>query len=159
MTSFDTPTVNRIDPDAALLACTTLDRVDHVDAHLIHSRPASSRSPEQWAREILENVSKTRQLSLRAGWTMLGLKLHIGDADAIAGWPIAHRDADYLRLRGDSLSGLTGELVTRVAGDGVAFATFVQLDGPVARLLWSRTVSLHLNIVRQLLTEAAERTG
>lgn len=150
-------TVDRIDPDDALLACTTLDRVDHVDAHFL--RTAITRSPAQWAREILENVSVIRQLSLCTGWTLLGIKLRHGDGMAVAGWPIAHEDTDYIRLQGDSFTGLTGELVTRVIDDGVVFATFVQLDGAAARFLWNRVLATHLSTVESLVAEAGERVG
>ncbi|WP_234788633.1 hypothetical protein [Mycolicibacterium iranicum] len=149
--------VVRIEPDDALLACTTLGTVDHVDAHLLDSDLV--RSPAQWAREILENVSARRQLSLRAGWTLLGIKLRHGDHDVIAGWPVAHCDTEYVRLHADSYTGLTGELVTRVTDGGIVFATFVQVDGPVARLLWDRALGAHLMIVPALLAQARERVG
>ncbi|MDA2889690.1 hypothetical protein PDG61_02070 [Mycolicibacterium sp. BiH015] len=147
--------VDRIEPDDVLLACTTLKVIDHVDAHLL--RTDARRSPQQWSREILENVSATRQLSLRAGWTLLGIKLRHGDRDAVAGWSVAYDDAEYIRLRSDSFTGLTGELVTRVTDAGVEFATFVRVDGAVARFLWDRALTAHLMIVATLLAEAGER--
>ncbi|MDG4665341.1 hypothetical protein [Mycobacterium sp. 236(2023)] len=149
--------VIQIEPDDALLACTTLDVVDHVDAHLL--RTEVIQRPEQWAREILTNVTAMRQLSLRAGWTLLGIKLRHADRTAIAGWSVTHNDAEYLRLHADSLTGLTGELVTRSTDDGVVFATFVRLDGRVAQFLWDRAVSAHMLIVPALLADAGERAG
>jgi len=149
--------VIQIEPDDALLACTTLDVIDHVDAHLL--RTEVDQSPEQWTREILTNVTAMRQLSLRAGWTLLGIKLHHADRTAIAGWPVTHNDIEYLRLHTDSFTGLTGELVTRVTNRGVVFATFVRLDGRVAQFLWDRAVSAHMLIVPTLLAEAGERVG
>ncbi|MFB1294583.1 hypothetical protein ACAG24_003645 [Mycobacterium sp. pW049] len=112
-----------------------------------------------WAREILENVSFIRQLSLRTGWTLLGIKLRHDDGETIAGWHVAHNDSEYVRLQADSCTGLTGELVTRVTDDGVVFATFVQLDGPVARFLWNRVPSAHLTTVESLVAEAGERAS
>ncbi len=149
--------VIQIEPDDALLACTTLDVIDHVDAHLLRTEVV--HSPQQWAREILTNVTAMRQLSLRAGWTLLGIKLHHGDPEAIAGWRVTHNDAEYLRLHTDSFTGLTGELVARVTDDGVVFATFVRLDGRVARFLWDRAVAAHMLIVPALLAAAGERAG
>ena len=90
---------------------------------------------------------------------MLGLRVHHRGPDAIAGWPVAHRDADYVLLQGDSLLGLTGQLVTRVTDGGVEFATFAKLAHPVARAMWARVLPSHLEIVERLLREAAERTG
>lgn len=150
-------TVDRIEPDDALLACTTLEVIDHIDVHLL--RTDARRSPQQWAREILENASATRALSLRAGWTLLGIKLQYGDRDAVAGWSVAHDDTEYIRLQSDSCTGLTGELVTRVTGEGVVFATFVRVDGAVARFLWDRALAAHLMIVATLLAEAGERVS
>ena len=89
---------------------------------------------------------------------MLGLRVHHLGPDSIAGWPIAHRDADCVRLQGDSLLGLTGQLVTRVTDGGVEFATFAQLDNAVARAMWARVLPTHLQIVERLLREAAART-
>lgn len=147
-------------PDTdTLRACCTLDRVDHVDTHLLATDQPRTRTPEQWAREILEGPSAVMRARLTAGWTMLGLRVHQRGPDTIAGWPIAHRDAEYVRLQGDSLLGLTGQLVARVTDDGVEFATFVQLANPVARALWARVLPTHLEIVESLLRGAAERAG
>ncbi|AFM19372.1 Protein of unknown function (DUF2867) [Mycolicibacterium chubuense NBB4] len=138
-----------------LLACCTLARVDHVDTHVLPTARPTSRSPEMWMREILENTSAAMRARLTAGWAMLGLKLHRGDT--ILGWPISHNDAEYVRLHRHSPVGLTGQLVTRASGDGVQFATFVQLSNPAARALWRRVLPTHLEIVRSLLREAGER--
>lgn len=149
-----------MEPDTdTLRSCCTLDRVDHVDTHLLVTDDPFARTPEQWAREILEGPSAAMRARLTAGWTMLGLRVHHLGPDAIAGWPIAHRDADYVLLQGDSLLGLTGQLVTRVTGGGVEFATFARLAHPVARTMWARVLPTHLEIVERLLREAAERTG
>ncbi len=152
-----TSTVQRVDADEALLACTTLSRVDHVDVHTL-SPTSALQTPEAWARIILEGPPAATRLRLRAGWTMLGLRLHRGDADVIAGWRITHRDTEYLRLQASSALGLTGELVTRVTDDHVVFATLVRLGNPAARLLWARVLPTHLTVVRSLLEGAAART-
>lgn len=150
-------TVDRIEPDDALMACATLDTVYHVDVHLL--RTDARRSPRQWAREILENVSAMRQLSLRTGWTLLGIRLRHGDRDAVAGWSVAYEDAECIRLQSHSFTGLTGELVTRVTDEGVVFATFVRVDGALARFLWDRALTAHLTTVATLLAEAGERVS
>ncbi|RZT25286.1 hypothetical protein EV589_1018 [Mycobacterium sp. BK558] len=146
-------------PDTdTLRACCTLDRIDHVDTHLLATDAPRARTPEQWTREILEGPSAVMRARLTAGWTMLGLRVHHLGPDSIAGWPIAHRDADCVRLQGDSLLGLTGQLVTRMTDGGVEFATFAQLDNAVARAMWARVLPTHLQIVERLLREAAART-
>src|SRR5689334_2495271 len=149
-----------MEPDSdTLRAWCTLDRIDHVDTHLLPTADPRSRTPEQWAREILEGPGPAMRARLTAGWTMLGLRVHHLGADAIAGWPVVHRDADYVVLQADSLLGLTGQLMTRVTDAGVEFATFARLSNPVARALWARVLPTHLDIVERLLQEAAERSG
>ncbi len=152
-------TVDRIEADDALLACSTLPRVDHVDVHLLRIGRPRVRTPEAWAREILEHTSVTMRMRLRTGWSALGIALHHGRYDTIAGWPITANTAEYVRLHGDSRAGLTGQLVTRVSDEGVTFATFVRLGNPVARMVWAKVLPAHLTIVRSLVEEAAERTG
>ncbi|PRC59165.1 hypothetical protein C6A85_24820, partial [Mycobacterium sp. ITM-2017-0098] len=68
-----------------------------------------------------------------------------------------HSSAEYIRLHGDSRLGLTGQLIARVTGDGVVFATVAQLSNPPARSVWARVLPSHLTIVRSLLQDAAER--
>jgi len=157
MTTRTPGTVQRIDADDGLLACSTLPRIDHVDVHLLQC--GATTTPEAWAREILEGTSAAMRVRLRAGWTMLGIGLHHGEPDTIAGWPITHNSAEYVRLQGDSRIGLTGQLVTRVTDDGIAFATFAQLSNPLARTLWAKVLPGHLTIVRSLLEGAVERIG
>lgn len=151
-------TVERIDPGDDLLACSTLSRIDHVDVHSLTSGDGP-RDPLGWAREILEGPGAAVRLRLRAGWTMLGIRLHRGAPDAIAGWPITHHNLEYVRVQSSSPIGLSGELITRMAGDRVEFATLVRLDNPAARLVWARVLPTHLGVVRSLMDGAASRVG
>jgi hypothetical protein len=89
---------------------------------------------------------------------MLGLRLRPGDPATIAGWPIADRDVEFVRLQAVSRLGLTGQLVTQVRSDGIVLATFARLGNPVMRALWARVLPTHLTTVRSLLRGAAERT-
>jgi hypothetical protein len=157
MTRYKYGTVKAIEADDELLACSTLGRIDHVDVHVVHIAPTALDSPERWIREILEHTSTPTRIRLRAGWTMLGIGLHHGEADTVAGWRVAHSSMEYVRLHGDSRLGLTGELITRVTGDGVVFATAVQLSTALARSVWAAVLPTHLSIVRSLLQDAAER--
>jgi hypothetical protein len=151
--------VTRVKADDALMACGALTRVDHVDAHQFLTAGSGGRTPEAWAREILEATSPSMRRRLRMGWTMLGLGLDHDAADTVAGWRITHNDANFIRLSADSRLGLRGRLVTRVTGDTVTFSTLVQLDNPAARLVWAKVLPTHLRIVRSLVEGAAERTG
>ena len=147
----------RTDPDADLLACSTLTRVDHVDAHQLRTSHASS--PAEWAREILEGPPAVTRLRLRLGWTVLGIRLRPAGPDVIAGWSVTHRDAEYVRLQAMSPMGLSGQLITRVAGGEVTFATFVRLGNPVARRVWAKVLPTHLAVVCSLVDGAASRSG
>ena len=147
----------RTDPDADLLACSTLTRVDHVDAHQL--RTSHAHSPAEWAREILEGPPAVTRLRLRLGWTMLGIRLRPAGPDVIAGWSVTHRDAEYVRLQAMSPMGLSGQLITRVAGGEVTFATFVRLGNPVARRVWAKVLPTHLAVVCSLVDGAASRSG
>ncbi len=159
MPAYKHGTVDPIEADDELLECSTLPRIDHTDVHLVHIEPTALDSPESWAREILEHTSAAMRVRLRTGWTMLGIGLHHGDADTVAGWRIARNSAEYIRLHGDSRLGLTGQLITRVTGDGIVFATVAQLSNPLARSVWAKVLPTHLTVVRSLLQGAAERVG
>lgn len=152
-------TVITAEVDDDLLACSTLARIDHVDAHVVRREVSVHQTPEWWAREILEHTSAAMRVRLRAGWSMLGIGLHHGEPDTVAGWRIADNCTEHVRLQGDSRLGLSGELVTRVTERGVVFATFAQLNNPLARSVWTRVLPGHLAIVRSLLAGAAERAG
>lgn len=153
-----TATVDRVHADSALLARSTLTRIDHVDAHVLRTDGDLSRTPEQWAREILEHPPAAVRLRLRAGWTALGIALHHGRPDTIAGWPITGNTAEFLRLQSDSRIGLHGQLITRLSDQGVTFATLVELGNPVARMVWAKVLPGHLRTVRSLMEGAAQRT-
>lgn len=157
MTGFRPGTLDRIEADDALLACSSLRRIDHVDAHLLRIDRSPTGTPEEWAREILEHTSVRVRMRLCTGWSALGIALHHGRHDTIAGWPITANTAEYIRLQGDSRVGLTGQLVTRVSDEGVTFATFVRLGNPVARMIWAKVLPTHLAIVRSLVEAAADR--
>lgn len=159
MTTSRRGTIDPIEAGDDVRRCSTLARIDHIDAHLMHVESGALASPEWWAREILEGTTAAMRVRLRAGWTMLGIGLRHSDANTVAGWPIAHSSAEYVRLQGDSRFGLTGQLITRVTADGIVFATVVHLGNPVARALWSAVLPTHLTIVRSLLHDAAERVG
>ncbi|MGE2735534.1 hypothetical protein [Mycolicibacterium vaccae] len=153
------PHIERVDTDRALLACCTLTRIDHADAHLLRADQMPARTPQAWAREILESAPVATRLRLRTGWRSLSLRLHHGEPDTVAGWPITADNDEYVRLHADSWIGLTGELVTRVGDDGVTFATFVRVANPVARLVWAKVLPHHLAVVRSLVEGAGRRAG
>lgn len=150
------PDVRRIHAGDALVAHSTLRRVDHVDAHSIRI-DCQNTTPEQWAREILEHVPRTTRMRLHRGWAMLGLKLDHDDPAAVAGWTVSESNANFVRLHATSRLGLTGQLVVRMADEGFEFATFAQLTNVGVRAIWAAVLPGHLDTVASLLSGAVDR--
>lgn len=108
------------------------------------------RSPEQWARAMFEVVAgREAQLLWRA---VLGLRLRAGP-DRVAGWEIADRGDDWVRLEARSWF-LTGHLVVRSDDEHVSLATFVRYDRPVASRVWRPLSTLHRHLAPGLLQQA-----
>jgi hypothetical protein len=52
---------------------------------------------------------------------------------------------------------MSGELLFRREQDALLFATFVQLDNPIARRVWAGLEDRHQQIVHDLLHDATDR--
>jgi hypothetical protein len=152
--------VRQIDPSPDSRALSTLDRVDYTDAFTLDpgTGPARDRTPEQWARAVIEGAPASMRRQLRRGWRLLGLRLGpASSAQRVLGWEIRRSTPEFVLLGAGSRIGMPGELLFRRDPDGVAFATFVQQRNPLARLLWAAVTPAHQRIVRSLLTRAAAR--
>ncbi|WP_031479788.1 hypothetical protein [Streptomyces bicolor] len=108
------------------------------------------RSPEQWARALFEDAAG------RAGqfvWrVLLGLRL-TASRDRVAGWQIAGRGADWIRLEARSWF-LTGHLVVQADDEHVSLATFIRYDRPVAPRIWLPLAKKHRQLAPGLLRDA-----
>jgi hypothetical protein len=152
--------VRQIDPPPGQSALSTLARVDYQDAFAVGPvpGPARDRTPEQWARAVLEDAPATVQGQLRRGWQMLGLRLGPArSARRVLGWEIRRSTPEFVLLGAGSRIGMPGELLIRRDGDGLLFATFLQQRNPLARLLWARVTPVHQRTVKSLLIHAARR--
>ncbi len=141
-------------------ALSTLARVDYTDAFAADPGlgPARDRTPEQWARAMIEGAPASMRRQLRRSWQLLGLRLGPArSAQRVLGWEIRRSTPDFVLLGAGSRIGMPAELLFRRDRDGLLFATFVQQRNPLARLLWARVTPVHQRIVHSLLTRAATR--
>ncbi len=141
-----------------LLALTTMTDVVYIDCHVLQTPVATTRTADQWARAIMEDVPEATRARLAAAWAGIELDLHPGPPDTVAGWRITFTAPERIVLRADSGLGFHGELVVEVGDDTVRIATFVAMDGTRAPDAWFPCVPGHLTFVRSLL-EYAGRTA
>jgi Protein of unknown function (DUF2867) len=137
-------------PEAAR-ELSTLRRIDYADAFLLDT--SADRTPEQWARTILEDAPAAMRGSLLSGWTSIGLKINASGTD-ILGWQLRRSTPDHVLLGADSRIGMPGELLCKREERGVLFATFVRQDNPAARAVWAGVEPVHVRIVRRILEHA-----
>ena len=150
--------VREIPVPADARALSTLARVDYADAFVVETVPAADRTPEQWARAILEDAPLAVRQSLRTGWSALGLKVAGGQREgSVLGWEVRQSTPDFVLLGRDSRIGMPGELLFKREGDALLFSTFVQKGNPVTRALWAGVEPKHVRIVRRLLEDACRR--
>ncbi len=137
-------------------ALSTLSRVDYQDAFVLGTGPAQDRTAEQWARVLLEEAPASTRNSLSRGWSRLGLRLGSAPPDrSVLGWEIRRSTPDVALLGACGHLGLSGELLFARRPHALLYATFVQLENPVARGLWAAVAPRHRQVVRDLLEQAS----
>jgi hypothetical protein len=147
------PTVTRQrNVPVAILSRSTLSPPDYVDLFTIATSGIASTSPEQWARAGLEGAAgQGGQFVWRV---LLGLRLEKRSTpDHVAGWKIADRGDDWLRLEADSWF-LTAHLVFQVDARQVSVATFIRYDRPIAAFIWPPLSAGHRRAMPGLLRHA-----
>lgn len=153
----NTQNVRQISLPADARTMSTLVRIDYEDAFNVTA--GASRTPRGWVRAVLQDAPASVRRRLLLGWTALGLRLEPWSSDRVLGWKIKHDDPNFVLLAADSWLGIRGELLFATAPDGLLFATFVQQRNPVARGLWAAITHRHQDVVRSLLTHAADRVA
>ncbi len=144
-------------PETARAIC-ALPRIDYSDAFFVDIDGNQRLTGQGWARAVLADAPLALRSRLLAGWTAIGLLPAVGaPRGSLLGWEIRSVADDFVLLGRGSLIGMPGELLFKREGHGWLFATFVQLDNPVARAVWSATVPRHLLTVRSLLEQAGRR--
>ena len=133
-----------------VLSATTLSNVLYVDAHVLETPHATERTPEQWARAIMEDISESMREQLTAAWAAIKLDLAPGAKGTIAGWRITSSTPERVLLQANSALGFHGELAITVTDSTVRLATFVTASDTQARDAWFRVVPAHLAFVQTL---------
>jgi hypothetical protein len=159
MTTATVSPVQQLPVRPALLAHSTLSRIDYADTFLADVGAVGERSAEAWARVVLEDAPRAVRARLVAGWSALGLKLALGGPNTVLGWAVRDRTPDAVLLGVDGRLGVRGELRFSREPEGLRFATFVQYDHRAARLAWAGVERVHVPFVQSLLERACGARG
>jgi hypothetical protein len=150
--------VRQVAVPPAARALGTLSHIDYADAFLAEILPAPDRTPEQWARAILEDAPISVRTRLLAGWSAIGLKLDVGRSGrSVLGWEVRRSTPEFVLLGADSRIGMPGELLFGLQQHVLLFATFVEFTNPLARAVWAVVEPVHIPVVRSVLERASTR--
>ncbi|MGW0392874.1 DUF2867 domain-containing protein [Streptomyces sp. NPDC003042] len=138
---------------ASVLTLSSLPDADYVDMFTLTADVGAS--PEEWARAMFGDVPS---LPGRVIWRgLLGLRLGRGRSpDTVAGWRLAERGEDWVRLEAASWF-LSGNLVVRVADGRVSLATVLRYDRLLGRIIWTPSSAVHRRLTPGLLRDAAAK--
>ena len=137
----------------SLRSASSLPRIDYADAFTLTT--GLSAPPEGWARAMFGDTPDLAAWLIWRGF--LGLRLSRGSArDTVAGWRIAGRGQDWIRLEADSWF-LNGNLVVRADGAGVSLGTFLHYRRALGRVVWPALSALHRRLAPGLLRDAAAK--
>jgi hypothetical protein len=143
----------RRDPPGLWPAHRSEGAADYEDAFTARAPVSSKDSPEDWARRVLEGASLPMRLFLRMGWRVLGFRLH--RVDAVLGWPVVSKSADWVVLQ--QTSWLFGVALLMRAADGeLTWATRVSFRSPLARPVWWIVGAIHRRYAPRALQRAVD---
>jgi hypothetical protein len=133
-------------------ALDTLVSPDYVDLFTAPAGGAADRSPEEWARAVLEHTPTGRSAPVL--WRSLGLRLGPRPSpEHVQGWMIADGGDDWIRIETSSWF-MTAHAVLHVADGQLSIALFIRYDHPVAALVWTPVSVLHRRAVPVMLRQA-----
>ena len=130
--------------------------VDYADAFEIARSPDDHRTPEQWARAGMDDLSFPGQPFGRLAHRFL-LGFRLGPAaspDHVFGWPIASSTADQLHLRATG-SLMTGHMVWQLQPDRLVWTTSLEFHNPAAAGVWAVLGNVHRSAVPGVLVRAS----
>ncbi|WP_245239365.1 hypothetical protein [Streptomyces sp. MZ04] len=131
-------------------ALSSLPVIDYVDRFAIATDAVAS--PERWARAMFGDVPSPAERFIWRG--LLGIRLSRGRSpQTVAGWRIAERGEDWIRLEAASWF-LTGNLLVQAADGRVALGTFLRYDRWLGRWLWPPLSAVHRRLVPGVLRDA-----
>ena len=129
-----------------------MDSPDYVDLSTVTTVGASDKSPEEWARAVLEETPTGRSAPFL--WRALGLRLGPPNSPGyVQGWKIADRGDDWVRIEVAS-SFMTGHAVVQVDDRQLSLALFVRYDQPIAAFVWPPVSVMHRRAMPALLRQA-----
>ncbi|WP_439674445.1 DUF2867 domain-containing protein [Embleya sp. MST-111070] len=147
--------VGRKDMPPSFHALTSIPDFDYVDVFTLATDAAGDATPEQWARAMFGDVPDTGERLIWRG--LLGLRLSHGRSpDTVAGWRVAERGEDWIRLETASPN-LTANLVVRTSEGRVSLGTFLRYDRTLGGLIWPPLSAVHRRLVPGVLRKAATR--
>jgi hypothetical protein len=130
----------------------TLASPDYVDVFTAPASGARDRSPEEWARAVLEETPTGRAALVL--WRSLGLRLGPRpSAEHVQGWKIAARGDDWIRLETASWF-MTAHGIVHVDDRQLSVALFIRYDHPIASLVWMPVSARHRRAVPVMLRQA-----
>jgi hypothetical protein len=127
--------------------------VDYEDAFTASVPDALSRSPEIWAREVLEGASWPMRAFLRVGWRYF-LCFRLARDNAVLGWPVVASDDGWVALEQSSWL-YDVVLLMRASEHELTWATRVTFRSPASRPVWWIVGAIHRRYAPRALQRAS----
>ncbi|MFI0468621.1 DUF2867 domain-containing protein [Saccharopolyspora sp. 5N102] len=135
---------------APVLALGSVPRIDYVDMFTLATDVTAT--PEQWARAMFGDVPTLAERLIWRG--LLSMRLSRGPSpDTIAGWRIAERGEDWIRLEAAAWF-LTGNLLISTPPGRVSLATVVHYSRHFGCIWWPPLAAVHRRLAPGLLRDA-----
>ena len=144
------PVAGTYELPGSVRALSSLPDADYADMFTVCAD--GDATPERWARAIFGDVPSAGELLIWRGF--LGLRLdRRRSPDTVAGWRVADRGPDWVRLEAASWY-LTGNMIVRATRGRLSLATLLRYDHPVGRALWPPLSAVHRALVPGVLRKA-----
>lgn len=138
---------------AETLSRSSLADPHYADEFTLVTPVASAGTAEDWARAMFGDEPSATERMIWAGF--LNIRLISGkSADTVAGWQIADRCDDWIRLEARSWF-MTWNLIVSVGPDTVSLATLSRHDRHPFGVIWTLLSRVHRRLVPGLLRGAA----
>jgi len=118
------------------------------------------RTPEEWARSLLEGAKPRKRTAMLTTWGLLRLKLGPpGSPEHVLGWRVHSRGERAVVLALRNRAGLEARIVLSATGHRLVHTMVVRNDHWYWRLLWAALAPRHREFVRGLLQDLVDRTA
>ncbi|MEU1280669.1 DUF2867 domain-containing protein [Streptomyces sp. NPDC005805] len=138
-----------------LRAGSALPAVHYADVFTLTTGADPATTPEEWARAMFGDVPGPGERFIWRG--LLGLRLAPGrSSETVAGWRVAQREADRIRLEAGSWF-LACELLVHRGEGRVSLGTFLHYRRRLGRTVWTPLSAVHRRLAPGLLGDAEAR--